>query len=123
MTITAISQSNYIPWIGYFHLISKADHFVLFDTVQYTRRDWRNRNNIIRNDGSTSWLSIPVKNKNNYTALVRDMRVAEQNWRRKHFFTIKANYAKTPYYHLYESTFENLCGHLLSSRKARHLTS
>src|SRR6185503_10049467 len=40
----AIVQSNYIPWIGYFNLIALADVFVLLDDVQYTRRDWRNRN-------------------------------------------------------------------------------
>ena len=42
----AISQSNYIPWKGYFDLIAFVDEFVLFDDMQYTRRDWRNRNKI-----------------------------------------------------------------------------
>ena len=42
----AIVQSNYIPWKGYFDLIRSVDEFVLFDDVQYTRRDWRNRNRI-----------------------------------------------------------------------------
>ena len=42
----AISQSNYIPWKGYFDLISSVDEFVLYDDVQFTRRDWRNRNKI-----------------------------------------------------------------------------
>ena len=38
----AISQSNYLPWKGYFDLIRSMDRFVLYDSVQYTRRDWRN---------------------------------------------------------------------------------
>ena len=42
----AILQSSYIPWKGYFDLIQPVDEFVLFDDVQYTRRDWRNRNRI-----------------------------------------------------------------------------
>ena len=42
----AILQSNYIPWKGYFDLIAAVDEFILFDDVQYTRRDWRNRNQI-----------------------------------------------------------------------------
>ena len=42
----AIVQSNYIPWKGYFDLIRAAQEFVFFDDVQYTRRDWRNRNRI-----------------------------------------------------------------------------
>ena len=44
MKRVAIVQSNYIPWKGYFDLINAVDEFILFDDVQYTRRDWRNRN-------------------------------------------------------------------------------
>ena len=42
----AILQSNYIPWKGYFDLINCVDTFVLYDDMQYTRRDWRNRNKV-----------------------------------------------------------------------------
>ena len=41
-----IVQSNYLPWRGYFDLLSRADEIILYDSVQYTRRDWRNRNQI-----------------------------------------------------------------------------
>ena len=43
-----ILQSNYIPWKGYFDLMAAADEFLLFDEVQYTKNDWRNRNRIAR---------------------------------------------------------------------------
>lgn len=46
MKSLVILQSNYIPWKGYFDLIHDADEFILFDDMQYTRRDWRNRNQI-----------------------------------------------------------------------------
>lgn len=39
-----ITQSNYIPWKGYFDAINCVDVLVLYDEVQYTKRDWRNRN-------------------------------------------------------------------------------
>ena len=39
-----ISQSNYIPWKGYFDMIASVDIFVVYDEVQYTKNDWRNRN-------------------------------------------------------------------------------
>jgi len=35
----AILQSNYIPWKGYFDLIAYVDEFILFDDMQFTRRD------------------------------------------------------------------------------------
>ena len=47
MTTIAISQSNYLPWKGYFQLISKVDVFVFYDTVDFTKRDWRSRNKIL----------------------------------------------------------------------------
>ena len=34
---TAIIQSNYIPWLGYFNIISSVDKFVFYDTAQYTK--------------------------------------------------------------------------------------
>ena len=60
MKKVAIVQSNYIPWKGYFDLISYMDEFILYDDMQYTRRDWRNRN-LIKTPQRLQWLTIPVK--------------------------------------------------------------
>jgi hypothetical protein len=56
----AIVQSNYIPWKGYFDLINLVDEFILYDDVQYTRRDWRNRNKI-KTPRGLRWLTVPVR--------------------------------------------------------------
>ena len=40
----AILQSNYIPWKGYFDIIARVDEFILYDEMQFTKNDWRNRN-------------------------------------------------------------------------------
>ena len=48
----AITQSNYIPWKGYFDLIAMVDELILLDDVQYTKQDWRNRNRIKTPTGS-----------------------------------------------------------------------
>lgn len=55
----AIIQPNYLPWIGYFHIINYVDKFIFYDDVQYTKNDWRNRNQIIF-DGKKKWLTLPV---------------------------------------------------------------
>ena len=82
MTIlsTAISQSNYIPWKGYFDLIAMVDQFVIYDEVQYTRRDWRNRN-IIKTANGLKWLSIPVSAKGKYLQRIDEVVVSDLNWR------------------------------------------
>ena len=71
----AIVQSNYIPWKGYFDLISSVDEFILYDDVQYTRNDWRNRNQIKIQNG-VNWLSVPVKK--NFPQLIKDTEIVSE---------------------------------------------
>ena len=59
----AILQSNYIPWKGYFDIINSVDEFIIYDDVQYTKNDWRNRN-IIQTARGPQWITIPVKQEN-----------------------------------------------------------
>lgn len=87
----AISQSNYIPWIGYFDLINYVDVFVFFDEVQFTRRDWRNRNRVMCDD-KIKWLSIPLKNKGNYFKSIYEMEIKNQDWKEDHLNKIRSYY-------------------------------
>lgn len=92
-----ILQSNYIPWKGYFDAMALVDEFVLYDDVQYTRRDWRNRN-LIKTPTGLQWLTIPLQVKGHYRSKIRDMRVADRSWSKKHLHAIRHNYAKAGYY-------------------------
>ena len=107
MKRVAIVQSNYIPWKGYFDLIRSVDEFVLFDDVQYTRRDWRNRNRIKTPQGLT-WLSIPVQTKGEYLALIKDIEVSDTTWGERHWKTIAAAYGKAPHFRWFADRFEPL---------------
>lgn len=86
-----ISQSNYIPWKGYFDNLAQADVFVVFDDVQFTRRDWRNRNKIKTPNGTT-WLTIPVKSKGKYHDKIHEIEVVDGSWAEKHWKAIERNY-------------------------------
>jgi hypothetical protein len=97
MKKVAIVQSNYIPWRGYFDLINSVDEFVFLDEVQYTRRDWRNRNKIIINN-KPQWLTLPLINKGNYNQKVSLMKVKESDWHIKHLDIFKNNYLKAKYF-------------------------
>jgi hypothetical protein len=59
-----ITQSNYIPWKGYFDTINMVDEFIIYDDMQFTRRDWRNRNKIKTPQGA-QWLTIRLRLKGN----------------------------------------------------------
>jgi hypothetical protein len=103
----AISQSNYIPWKGYFDLIHSVDEFVLFDTAQYTRRDWRNRNRI-KTPAGPAWLSIPVVVKGRYLQTIQETEVSDPSWAEQHWKTLVHNYARSPYFDHYRARFEEL---------------
>jgi hypothetical protein len=103
----AIVQSNYIPWKGYFDLINMVDEFILFDDMQYTRRDWRNRNKIKTVSG-TQWLTIPVRVKGRYHQKICDTVTSVPNWAQKHWKTIQLNYSKASYFKEYHELFEEL---------------
>ena len=94
MTICAISQSNYIPWKGYFQLIFEADIFIFYDTVDFTKRDWRNRNQIMTSHG-LHWLTIPISSKRGMA--IEEVMLPQGPWRRNHLETIRRNYSKFPY--------------------------
>ena len=90
----AIVQSSYIPWKGYFDLAGRADELILLDHVQYTRRDWRNRNRIKTRDGPR-WLTIPVETKGRYTQRIDETRVSDPSWPERHWRTIEQSYARS----------------------------
>lgn len=103
----AILQSNYIPWKGYFDLINMVDEFILYDDMQYTRRDWRNRNKIRTREGST-WLTIPVEVKGKYFQAIKETKVSDPGWGKSHWASIRHNYAKAPHFAEYRELFEDL---------------
>jgi hypothetical protein len=93
MKKVAILQSNYIPWRGYFDLISYVDEFVIFDDMQYTKRDWRNRNQIKTPTG-LDWLTIPVQAKGRFNQKIMDVRTEGNSWISQHLKAIERNYAR-----------------------------
>lgn len=92
-----ITQSNYLPWRGYFDLLRSADDVVLLDSVQYTRRDWRNRNQLKTPQG-TAWLTIPVEVKGHYLQAIDETRIADPTWARKHHRAIELAYRNAACY-------------------------
>ncbi len=92
MKKAAILQSNYIPWKGYFDLIAAADEFILYDEMQYTKNDWRNRNKIKTVKG-VEWITIPVRIES-LSQRIDETLVFADNWAIKHVKTLQANYAK-----------------------------
>jgi hypothetical protein len=103
----AIVQSNYIPWKGYFDLIAAVDEFILYDDMQYTKRDWRNRNQIKTQQG-LKWLTVPVKVKGKYHQTIRETEVDGIDWTESHWKTLIQNYRRAPHFEEVAAVFEPL---------------
>lgn len=84
-----------------------VDEFVLYDDMQFTRRDWRNRNQIKTRDG-VKWLTIPVEVKGKYFQKIKETRISEPDWAVKHWNSIIHNYSRAKYFNEYRQVFEKL---------------
>ena len=94
MKKVAVSQSNYVPWKGYFDLIASVDEFVILDDVQFTKRDWRNRNKI-KTPNSLIWITIPVLVKGKYHQSIKDVKIEGDRWKKDHWKSIELNYKRS----------------------------
>lgn len=97
MTTLVVLQPGYLPWLGYFDLMHKADVFVHYDDVQFDKHGWRNRNRV-KSSAGPIWLTVPILHSGRAGQSILDVEIDErQNWRRKHTSTIAQCYARAPY--------------------------
>ncbi|EXI88300.1 MAG: WbqC-like protein family protein [Candidatus Accumulibacter regalis] len=95
MKKVAILQSNYIPWKGYFDIINEVDLFIFYDDVQYTARDWRNRNRI-KTPRGVEWLTVPTDGSRE--KLICDVRLPDPRWQEIHWKSLQQCYGKAPFF-------------------------
>jgi len=104
----AVLQPGYIPWLGFFDQMNRADTFVLYDDVQYTRSDWRSRNRV-KGPAGPVWLTVPVlkKGRLGQSILDAEIDVRSSDWARKHKETLRIHYRKAPHFDRYWPIFED----------------
>lgn len=107
MKKVAILQSNYIPWKGYFDIINMVDEFILYDDMQYTKRDWRNRNKIKTVDG-LKWLTIPVITKGKFYQRINETKVESHDWVHSHWRSIEYSYGKAEFFNEYKDQIRDV---------------
>lgn len=91
-----ILQPSYLPWLGYFDQVRRANVFVLYDDVQFDKHGWRNRNRIKTASGPM-WLTVPVLHTGRSRQRILDVEIERQTpWAKKHLSSISQNYARAP---------------------------
>jgi hypothetical protein len=103
-TRVVVLQPGYLPWLGFFDQLRRADVFVYYDDVQYDKHGWRNRNRIKTQNGA-QWLTVPVRHGGG-DGFPRIMDVGIDNrtpWARKHLASMRQAYARAPFLDRYSS--------------------
>ena len=91
-----IIQSCYIPWKGFFDLIDRCDEYVIYDSAQYVKRHWHNRNRIKTANG-VEWLTIPVVTKGRFEQPIDQVEI-EKPWADKHWRALELAYKRAPFF-------------------------
>ena len=109
--LCAIMQPTFLPWMGYFSMMSKVDLFVYFDDVQLAKRSWQVRNRIKTQNGEL-FLNIPIKKSAARDELLLCDAIMDesQGWRQKHLSSIYHSYKKTPFFENVYPFLENIYG-------------
>ncbi len=71
----AVMQPYFIPYPGYFRLFAACDVFVIFDCVQFPRRGWVHRNQLLNHQGQHQWVTLPLQ-KCPQSTLIQDLAFA-----------------------------------------------
>jgi len=104
----AIHQPQFLPWLGYFDKMGKADVFVLLDNVQFKKNEFQNRNKI-RVGNEARWITVPV-NYSFGTPINRVPVVYDRPWCRKMLATMEQSYGRSPGYDRYAGELAEILG-------------
>jgi len=102
----AVHQPQYLPWLGYFDKMDRADCFVLLDHVQFKKNEWQNRNRI-KTAAGWQWLTVPVLHR--FPQAISEVGVNNRaRWSRKHLQALVLNYAAAPFFETHRAFFEEV---------------
>lgn len=97
----SIMQPYFLPYIGYFSMIKNTNKFIAFDTVQFIKHGWIERNRILKQYGGWGYVAVPLL-KHPFTSPIMDVKIDNtQDWRNKilsqvfHYKKIAPFYYKT----------------------------
>lgn len=104
--IVAVHQPQYLPWLGYFDKMRRADVFCYLDNVQYKKNDWQNRNRLKTARG-WQWITVPVCYR--YPQKINEVTINNGvKWPHKHLQALVTNYGRAPFFQDYLGLFESI---------------
>jgi len=108
--ILSAHQPEYLPYLGFFYKMAKADMFVLADHLQFSKKDFLNRNRIrVNSPEGRAWLTVPVTTHGKGQQKINEIQIDNStSWGKKHWQLMYFNYKKTPFFDKHSGFFEKL---------------
>jgi WbqC-like protein family len=98
MRTVAIHQPNFLPWLGFFDKLDRADVFVLLDGVQFVRRSNITRVDILH-DGRPLTIGVPVRRPPRQETEIREVSIdPDERALRKLQATLRTAYGRAPFF-------------------------
>ncbi len=109
--IVAAHQPNYLPWLGYFDRIRRAQLFILLDHVQFERQNFQNRARI-KAGSAARWITVPVHQKSRSELILEKLVFnggdEKEHWGRKTYLLLESTYARAPHFRDYAPTLKDI---------------
>lgn len=102
-----VHQPNYLPYLGYFNKVLQCDLFLIYDTAQFVKDKFDNRNKV-KVGNESCWLTVPITKDSAFKSFTQTKINNAFPWRKKHWKTIETNYTKTPFFNCYSDIFKKI---------------
>lgn len=91
-------QPYFFPYLGYLALIKYSDYFVVFDTPQFIRHGWIERNRILKPNEGWQYIKVPLEKHSRSTA-IKDITIKDKSdWGKKIIAQLEHYKKKAPFY-------------------------
>ena len=98
--VVAMHQPTFLPWLGWWDKLVRADVFVLLDDVQFPKKGgaWMNRTRILVG-GEPKWITVPIQRAYHGVRSVRETMIDDSKpWRKKLVATLATSYGRAPHF-------------------------
>lgn len=94
----SVHQPNFMAWVKLLDKILASDVYVAYDTVQFTKSEYHNRQKIKLPEGP-QWLTVPVVRCPGGPQLIKDVRIDNSKpFRKRHLRMLQQSYRRAPYF-------------------------
>jgi hypothetical protein len=90
-------QPYFMPYIGYWQLVTAVDRMIVLDDVAFIRRGWINRNRILV-AGAAHRFSLPLRQASQNRPINQIELATDAGWWQRFRSTLAQSYRRAPFY-------------------------